>query len=498
MSFFRKLKVFLFRNTSTKQTVAKNTVWLSVSNFGGRAIKAIIVIYAARVLGTAAWGVFSYAVTLAGFFTSFLDPGVNAILMREAPKAEEKEKMTLFSTTLVMKLTLIAATAAFIIFVAPSFSTLPGAKILLPIVVLIIAFDTLRDFFSAFIRSMEKMEWEAGIFLFTNLSIVVAGFIFLAIAPTAQSFTWAYAAGTAIGAIAAIFVLRRYLKKIFSFFSIRLVKPIIAAAWPFAITGALGVLLTNTDILIVSWMRTASDVGIYSAAIRIIQVIYLIPMIFQFSMLPLFARLAHRDNEKFRIGLEKTIGLIFLVSVPLALGGAILGTQIMALVFGASYAPGGLSFKILMLTMLVDFPSSVISAAVFAYGRQKGLIITSLIGGIGNVIFDILLIPRFGIAGSAVATLLAQTASNGYLWHMMKKINRFEVLPKLGLIAIAGAGMAAITASLFALHVEVVLNVALSAAVYLTILAAFREPLLVEIKHILRPAAEVVSESIKV
>ena len=83
--------------------------------------------------------------------------------------------------------------------------------------------------------------------------------------------------------------LRSYFKKIFSRFSPERVIPILKAAWPFAISGALGLLFTNSDILIISWMRTASDVGIYSAAIRIIQTFYLIPYIIQFRTLPLFA-----------------------------------------------------------------------------------------------------------------------------------------------------------------------------------------------------------------
>jgi O-antigen/teichoic acid export membrane protein len=485
MSFIKKTKAFLFRNTSAKQTVAKNTVWLSISNFGGRIIKATIVIYGARVLGTTDWGIFSYAVALAGFFTSFMDPGINAILMREAPKAEVKEKMAIFSTTLVMKLGFIAIAALFIAFVAPIFSTLPGAKVLLPIVILIFTFDTLREFFSSFIRSMEKMEWEAAIFLLTNLGIVAAGFVFLAVSKTAQSFAWAYAAGTAIGAIAALFVLRPYLKNIFSFFSLHLIKPTLSSAWPFAITGALGVLLTNTDILIISWMRTASDVGIYSAAIRIVQVFYIVPAVLQLSTLPLFARLARRDDEKFRAGLERIVILVFLISIPMALGGAILGTQIMGLVFGAAYAPGGLAFRILMLTLIVDFPATIVSAAVFAYNRQKNLIVASLIGGIGNVIFDLMFIPRWGIVGSAVATLIAQIASNWYLWHMMKKINYFEVVPKLKIIVTAGVVMALATVLCLTLHINVILNILLSAIIYFTILIGCHEPLLAEIKSIL-------------
>ena len=89
---FKKIKAFLFENTTTKQTVAKNTIWLSISNFGGRLIKAIIIIYAARVLNTDGYGVFSYAITLAGFLTLFMDPGINGILMRNYAKAGEKER----------------------------------------------------------------------------------------------------------------------------------------------------------------------------------------------------------------------------------------------------------------------------------------------------------------------------------------------------------------------------------------------------------------------
>jgi PST family polysaccharide transporter len=482
MSLIKKIKGFLFKNTSTKQTVAKNTVWLSVSNFGGRIIKAVIIIYGARVLGAAGWGVFSYAVTLAGFLTLFMDPGINAILMRDIAKSSKEEQERILSTAFVMKICLLIAGVLLVIFVAPFFSTLPGAKALLPLVALIITFDTVREFFSSFIRAKEKMEWEAGIFLLMNASVVIFGFIFLSLRPSVASFAWGYVAGTAIGSIAATLVMRRHLKKILSFFSVRLIKPIMSSAWPFAITGALGVLLTNTDILIISWMRTASEVGIYSAAIRIVQVLYIVPAILQLSTLPLFARLAHRDDQKFRAGLERTIGLVFLASVPLALGGAILGTQIVSLIFGTAYTTGGLAFKILMLTMLVDYPAVIISTAIFAYNRQKGLIITSLIGGIGNVLFDLILIPRFGMAGSAVATLIAQILSNWYLWHMMKKINYFEVVPKLKIIVMAGLIMASVTALFLALHINVVLNIALSAAVYFAILLSFREPLAMEIK----------------
>jgi O-antigen/teichoic acid export membrane protein len=481
---FSKIKNFLLHNTSTKQTVAKNSFWLTVSNFGGRLIKAGVVIYAARALGTAEYGVFSYAITLAGFLTLFMDPGINGIFMRDASKADEKERRTLFSTMLVVKIVLVFIGVGLVLFAAPVFSTLPGARALLPIVAVILAFDTMREFLTSLLRAEERMEWDAGIFLLTNAGILAFGFFFLYLNLSATSFSWAYVAGDVLGIALALWLVRKYFKRAVQHFNPRRIGPILRMAWPFAVTGALGVLLTNTDLLIISWMRNASEVGIYSAAIRIIQLLYIIPAVLQFSTLPVFSRFANKDNVKLRAALERTVKLILLASVPLALGGMILGTGIMQLVFGAAYAPGGLSLKILMLGLLFDFPAVVISSAVFAYNRQRNLIVASAIAAASNVFFDILLIPIWGIAGSAVATLLAQAFSNWYLWHMMKKINYFEVMPRMAKTVLAGTGMACVVAALFLLHVNIIANVMAGGAVYLFLLYVLREPLLKEIKEL--------------
>ncbi|HUC01298.1 MAG TPA: flippase [Candidatus Paceibacterota bacterium] len=485
----QKIKDFLFKNTSAKQTVAKNTFWLSVSNFGGRLIKAVIIIYAARVLGTDGYGVFSYVITLAGFLTLFMDPGINGILIRDAAKVDDKERRAVFGTMFVIKLVLLVIGVGVIIFVAPLFTTLPGAKVLIPIVALVLAFDTLREFFFSLIRATENMQWEAAIFLLANVGIVVFGFIFLAYAATAQSFSWGYVAGDALGTIAAMIALRSYFKKIFSQYDPARVMPILRAAWPFAISGALGLLFTNSDILIISWMRSASDVGIYSAAIRIIQTLYLVPGIIQYATLPIISRLAKNDSARFRTALERTLGMVFLMSIPLSLGGIVLGTQIMGFIFGPSYAAGGLAFKILAATLMFDFPAAIIINALFAYEHQKSLVISSALGGVVNVGLDLTLIPFFGITGSAVATLIAQAINNGYLWWAMKKVNPFTVLSSLKRIFIGGIVMAACAIGLMALGTNVALNIILCTIVYFGALRVMREPLLIEIKRIIFPPA---------
>jgi O-antigen/teichoic acid export membrane protein len=195
-------------------------------------------------------------------------------------------------------------------------------------------------------------------------------------------------------------------------------------------------------------------------------------------------------DARFRVIFERTVSVVFLLSIPMALGGLILGTPIMQFVFGAAYGSGGLSFQILMLTLLFDFPIAVISTAIFAYDRQKSLIVASAIAGVFNTALDIALIPVFGIAGSAVATLVAQALTNWYLWHKMRQINRIEILPRLGKIIAASLGMAVVVGVLFLLHVNLLLTIALGVLAYALLLYIFREPLIFELKNILTPAAE--------
>ena len=177
--------------------MAKNTFWLSVSNFGGRLIKAVIIIYAARVLGTDGYGVFSYAITLAGFLTLFIDPGINGILIRDASKVDDEERRTDLRDDVRDEDRPARPRRARHPVHRAALHHAPGAKILLPIVALVLALDTMREFFFSLIRAMENMEWEAAIFLLTNLGIVVFGFIFLAMPANAQSFSWGYVAGDA-------------------------------------------------------------------------------------------------------------------------------------------------------------------------------------------------------------------------------------------------------------------------------------------------------------
>jgi O-antigen/teichoic acid export membrane protein len=446
--------------------------------------------YAARVLGAAGYGAFAYAISLAGLLTIFADFGIGPVLTREAARAKERAtREKILGTAFVIKIALLVLGVVVVLFAAPLFTTIHEAKTLLPVVAFVLLFDALREFGVSLIRALERMELEAGLYLFTNIAIVVLGFLFLKASPTPLSLTWAYALATGLGTVATAYILRAYIKNLVSNFYFKLIKPILASAWPFAFTSVLGAVMISTDILIIGFFRSAEEVGLYSAADRIIQLLYLLPVILATSTFPALARLAREESTKARALLEKFMGVAFLLSLPVALGGVVTARALILLLFGTEYVGAVLPFQILLVTLIFRFPAALLSNAVFAHDKEKVLITFAALAGISNLVLDLILIPRFGIIGSAWTTLFAQLLGTYYLWNAMKKIRPFTVLSRLPRMCIAAAVMGGGAWTLTVMGTPVLVTVALGGGIYVLLLTLFREPLLQEFKFILRSAA---------
>jgi len=234
-----KLKSFFLENKTLTQTVAKNTAWLTIGTIFSRTIRALLILYAARLLGTEGYGVFSYAMSLAAFFGIFSDIGLSSLLTREAVKQPEKIKAYL-STTFFLKLVILTLTLFVALVFAPMTVTIMEAKPLIPFAVFLLFFDSFRSFGFSITRAQNKMEVEAVLSALTDTLIVGISLAVLFLNPSAWWLSLAYALGSALGTMVVFWVIRKYLVGITQNFDRFLVKPILSSAWPFAIMGMLG------------------------------------------------------------------------------------------------------------------------------------------------------------------------------------------------------------------------------------------------------------------
>jgi len=481
-----RIKSFLFENRAIRQTVTKNIFWLSIGQIVGRLFRGLIIIYAARVLGTIEYGVFAYVLSLAGFFMIFSDIGVNQILTKEVAKKPEEDTYY-FATTFWIKLVLLIFTAILIIFLTPYFSKIEAAKKLLPFIALLSVFDGLRELSVAFFRAKEKMELEALVTSVTNLSFAIFGFVILSLMANTKALTFTYILSAGLGAMAGIIILRKYFGKIISFFRKDLIKEILTSAWPIAFLGIIGIFMLNTDIVMLGFFRTSQEVGLYSAGQRIIQLLYTLPMILAISFFPILSRfIGQKDNVKTRLLMERGMVAVFFLAIPIAVGGVILGKEIINFLYGSEYLAATFSFQILILTVLLIFPAMLIGNYILAYNKQRKITPYAILGAVGNIVLNAILIPRFGIVGAAVATLSSQIIYYSLTWRLAKKINNFLTLCYLKKIIAAAILMGILNFVLNKFELSLILNIVISAGFYFYLLHLFKENIISEIKSLIK------------
>lgn len=474
-----KNKIFS-ANNGLKIKIFKNFIWLFAGNVGGRLLRAVVVIYAARKLGAEGYGIFSYALGLSGFFVFFKNIGVDAILTREVAKQPEKENHY-FSTAFWIEIVLLIITALLVIFVAPLFSGVKEAIVLLPFVALILIFDDLRDFFVAFFRGKEKMELEAVIVVAGNIALMVFGFIALYFLPTPGLFTIANATASLIGAAVAAFLLKKFLKGIVINFARNLVAPILKSAWPFAIAGFASMFLFNIDIVMLGWWRSVEEIGFYSAAQKIIGILTMFSGLVATTTFPSLSRLAHSDQQKMMDLLRGTLKIIFIITFPLTIGGFLLNDSIIGFLFGQDYLPAVGAFTILLFSILAVNAMPVLANFLFIFDKHAKAINYAIIASACNIAFNFLLIPGYGIKGAATATLISFFVYVFLLWHSVKRECDFEIFSGLIKPFIAALVMGVLVYFLKILGVPILINIAISAIFYFFILYLIKEKITREI-----------------
>jgi O-antigen/teichoic acid export membrane protein len=236
------------------------------------------------------------------------------------------------------------------------------------------------------------------------------------------------------------------------------------------------------------WWRTAPEIGFYSASQKIVQFLYILPAVLTSAIFPVLSRLiGQKDSgEKIKLLLEKSVLAVLLIAVPLTVGGIILAKPIIELIYGREYLSAVLSFQLLIVTTLIIFPATLIGNSILAYDKQRKMAGYVAIAAFGNIIFNAILIPPYGIYGAAFATIVTQLISNSFSWRLLKKINNFYTFRYLKKI-IASAIIMGIFSFMFnKLGLNLIVNIIASAGIYFGGLYLLKEEILEEIKIILK------------
>ncbi len=258
--------------------------------------------------------------------------------------------------------------------------------------------------------------WELLI-PFTNLLLAVFLCTF-GLGLRGATLAWVLAA---IVGLAATF---HFIRRLFPAITRRDINPIFEAkqlltfSLPLAFGTFLWLVMIWTDILMLGYFRSATEVGIYRAASQTAFLMTIFSGSLNSIFAPIIADLHHKKAiDKMGQIFQATTRWSLSLTLPLFLVVTAASQDILG-IFGAEFVIGWLPLVILGIGQLVRAGTDTATNTLIMSGHQY----TKLFGDIGsaivNIALNILLIPRWGLMGAAIATAIS--ISGVHLWRMLQ------------------------------------------------------------------------------
>jgi O-antigen/teichoic acid export membrane protein len=228
-----------------------------------------------------------------------------------------------------------------------------------------------------------------------------------------------------------------------------------AEFWSFTsfrgVAAFLQVMVNRLDILLVGALASGFAAGVYAAVSRLITTGGFVQRAMILAMGPQISTLlARNEHERANALYQAATCWLILVSFPFFLMLAIFAPVVLE-VFGSEFEAGRTAVVILALAMLVNMATGPATTILLMAGRSSWNLANAAISAAINIGLNVILIPRLGITGAAVAWAASIVVQNvlpvGQIWRSLR-------LHPFGMASLAAAVSAGVCFALIGLVVR--------------------------------------------
>jgi len=190
--------------------------------------------------------------------------------------------------------------------------------------------------------------------------------------------------------------------------------------WPslmaFATFAAASALFTAVDSLLLVTISGRATLGVYRIALVAAQLMSSFIAAVNTIALPSVAKL-HAEGDKPRLQrlLTATSRASFGLAAPLVAVLVLFGAPLIRLGFGEAYVAGAPALAIVAVGQLIGAAAGPAANMLSMSGHEQKALIYVLAGALANAVLCLLLIPRFGLNGAALASAAGGLVMNGLL-----------------------------------------------------------------------------------
>ena len=385
-----------------------NTSWLMAERVFSMAVGMAVGIYVARYLGPARFGSLSFAASFVALFMPLAQLGLDGIVVRELVRRPDGRDMVL-GTALWLR-----AAGAFLavgVAILVAWLVAPGGSgyelALVCWVSLGIVFDAL-GVFDLYNQAAVKVKYSSvssviacivSSCLKIYLIFVSAGVVWFAIADAIYRF---------IRLVSLGFIYRMFsgfLSRLA--FNATLAFEMLSDSWPLVLSSVAVVIYMKIDQVMLRYMLGPSEVGIYAAAAKISEVWYFIPVLLSQSLFPAVVSAKKIGDDECRSRINKLLVSVTAFSYVVFVIVFLFGDEIVSLAFGGQYSGAAAILRIHIIALIFVSFGVVSGKWLLVENYTRLALLSTLAGGVVNVIANLLLIPSYGGTGAAWATVVS-------------------------------------------------------------------------------------------
>lgn len=381
---------------------------------GGKVISILLsfisIALLSRYLGTTGYGNFTLVFTYVSFFSVIADFGLQSTMVREIAFNPENKK--LYGNFLLLKLGLIAFSSILATLALIFFPYAISLKIGILIAIIAVAISGLTGYGTVIFQSRVRLDIVTYIDIFTKVVTVGSILVFVSLGLNLYYIIATIFLGNVVGLLVTYVLLREGI--VFQY-SASEVKRLLILSFPVGLSAFLGLIYFKIDTLMLSVMKNATEVGLYSLAYKILENVLLVWGYYMASVYPLLANLKGKSDYKMAKVLLRNS---FVVAIGLGLVTIIIGTifaPIAINIFGGNAFEASIfALKILLLSLPFLFISNLCSDWFIIHKENKIIFIGITLSVLFNIFCNLFAIPRFGYIGASYITVASAVVQAVY------------------------------------------------------------------------------------
>lgn len=401
-----------------------NTSWLISEKVIQLGIGLLVSILVARYLGPEKYGILSYALSVVSFLGAFTYFGLNGLVVRDIVRFPA-ERDVLLGTSFFIKL--IGSLFAFLVIISLALMThdFYDSEFWVLLIVGLSIFAGPFEVIDFWFQSQVQSKYV----VITRSSAFVAGavmkILFIIMSASLVSISVAYSLQNVL---ASIFLLIIYRYKGFSVLKWKFVASkalkLLSQSWILVLAGLFALINLKVDQILLRWMSGTAEVGIYSVAVMFSETWYFIAAAVTMSVFPRLIELRESDPSSYDKRLQQVYDLLFVCACLVALTMTFLASPLIHILYGEAYRGAAAILVVHVWAGIFMFSQQLTNSWILMENVLLFHLANHAAGALLNILLNLVLIPKYGGLGAAVATLISYAAS-GFLFLFLYKKTRY-------------------------------------------------------------------------